>query len=68
MANAQQHMHRTKHIDTKHFALIKWVEQDLLTLMDINTSDNAADAMMRPLSKQLFYRHRDTYMGNLIPD
>jgi hypothetical protein len=68
MANAQQPTRRTRHIEIKHFALLDWVEQDLLTLVNIGTSDNAADAMTKPLPKQLFYRHRDTYMGYRIPD
>jgi len=35
MANAQQPTKRTRHIDIKHFALLDWVEQDLLILHDI---------------------------------
>jgi hypothetical protein len=68
MANAQQPTKRTRHMDIKHFALLDWVEQDLITLQDISTHDNAADAMTKPLPKQLFYRHRDSYMGYRIPD
>ena len=63
MANAQQPIKRTRHIEIKHFALLDWVEQDLLTLHIISTHNNAADAMTKPLSKQLFYCHMDTYMG-----
>jgi hypothetical protein len=55
-------------MDIKHFALLDWVEQDLLQLQQISTHDNAADAMTKPLTRQLFYRHRDTYMGYRIPD
>jgi len=67
MANAQQPTKRTRHMDIKHFALIDWVEQDILQLQQISTHDNAADAMTKPLTRQLFYRHRDTYMGYRIP-
>ena len=55
MANAQQPTRRTRHIEIKHFALLDWVEQDLLTLQSISTHDNAADAMTKTLPKQLFY-------------
>jgi deoxyuridine 5'-triphosphate nucleotidohydrolase len=41
MANAQQPTKRTRHIDIKHFALLDWVEQDLLQLHQIGTHDNA---------------------------
>jgi KUP system potassium uptake protein len=68
MANAQQPTKRTRHIDIKHFALLDWVEQDLLILEAISTHDNAADAMTKTLTKQLFYHHYDTYMGIRIPD
>lgn len=68
MANAQQPTRRTRHMDIKHFTLLDWVEQDLLQLQQISTHDNAADAMTKPLTRQLFYRHRDTYMGYRIPD
>jgi hypothetical protein len=67
MARTQQPACRTWHMDIKHFALLDWVEQDLLTLQAIATHDNAADAMTKPLTKQLFYRHLDTYMGIRIP-
>jgi hypothetical protein len=38
----------------KHFALLDWVERDFLVLETIITHDNAADAMMKTLTKQLF--------------
>jgi hypothetical protein len=67
MANAQQPTRRTRHMEIKHFALLDWVERDLLILQSIKTQENAADAMTKTLTKQLFYRHLDTYMGNRIP-
>lgn len=68
MANAQQPSNRTRHIDIKMFALTDWVERDLITLVDIVTSDNCADHMTKALPKVLFYRHTDTLMGRRIPD
>jgi hypothetical protein len=67
MANAQQTSQRTRHIDIKTFALIDWVEQDLMTLMSILTADNCSDSMTKALAKTLFYRHNDTTMGRRIP-
>jgi hypothetical protein len=63
MANAQQPTRRTRHMDIKHFSLLDWVEKDLIILKAISTHDNASDAMTKFLSRQLFYRHYDTYMG-----
>ena len=67
MANAQQPTRRMRHMEIKNFALLDWVEQDLLILHAIKTAQNAADAMTKPLGKQLFYRHADTIMGKRVP-
>jgi hypothetical protein len=67
MANAQQPTKRTRHMDIKKFSLLDWVEQDLLTLHRISTHDNAADHFTKSLSRQLFYRHSDTIMGQRVP-
>jgi deoxyuridine 5'-triphosphate nucleotidohydrolase len=67
-ANTQQPTRRTRHMELKYFALLDWVERDLLVLEAIKTHDNAADAMTKTLTTQLFYRHYDTYMGLRIPD
>lgn len=67
MANAQQPTRRTRHMDIKKFALLDWVEQDLMILKTIKTAENAADGMTKPLGKQLFYRHAATIMGKRVP-
>jgi hypothetical protein len=67
MANAQQPTRRTRHMDIKKFALLEWVEQDLMILQSIKTAENAADAMTKPLGRQLFHRHADTIMGRKVP-
>jgi len=54
-------------MDIKKFALLDWVEQDLVILKSIKTAENAADGMTKPLGKQLFYRHADTIMGKRVP-
>ena len=47
MAKAGQPTKRTKHIDTRYFALQSWVERDLLSFKRISTTDNSADAMTK---------------------
>jgi hypothetical protein len=54
-------------MDIKKFALLDWVEQDLIILQSVTTSDNAVDNMTKSLGKQLFYRHTDTIMGRRVP-
>ena len=68
MANAGQPTKRTRHMDTKHFAIQHFVDTDLLTLHRISTSDNESDAMTKNLPRTLFYRHLDYIMGKVIPD
>jgi len=68
MANAQQPTRRTRHMDIKKFALLDWVEQDLMILRTIKTAENAADGMTKALTRQLFTRHADTIMGRRIPE
>ena len=68
MANAQQPTRRTRHMDIKKFALLDWVEQDLVILKTIKTLENAADGLTKPLMKQLFHRHADTLLGKRIPE
>ena len=68
MANSGQPTKRTRHMDTKHFAIQQWVDTDLLTLKRIATDDNESDAMTKNVGRTLFYRHLDYIMGRVIPD
>ena len=68
MANAQRPTKRTKHMDLKHFGLQEWVQQDLLLLHRINTSDNYADALTKALARTLFHRHMNFIMGRIVPE
>ena len=67
MANAQQPTKRTKHVDIKQFVLLEWVENDLIKLHCINTSDNYSDGFTKPLERILHYHHFDRVMGQIIP-
>jgi hypothetical protein len=67
MPNAQQPTRQTRHMDIKHFFLLDWVQQDLLLLKEISTSDNAADHLTKLLGPQLFNRHVNTIMGKRVP-
>ena len=68
MANAKKPTKRTKHVDTRHFALQSWVEQDLLILKSISTHDNSSDAMTKNTPKLLFNRHMDFILGRTPPE
>jgi hypothetical protein len=68
MANAQQPMRRTRHLEIKKFALLDWVQHDLMILKRISTLDNCSDGLTKQNGRQLFYRHFDYIMGKMIPD
>jgi hypothetical protein len=65
MANAGKPTPRSRHIDIKFYAIQEWVERDLVILQRIDTSINTADHLTKPLSRILFYHHRDFYMGHV---
>jgi len=68
MVKSGQPTKRTRHMDTKHFALQQWVDQDLLSLRRINTADNESDLMTKNLGRSLFYRHMEYLMGKILPE
>jgi deoxyuridine 5'-triphosphate nucleotidohydrolase len=67
MGNAQQPTRRTRHIDLKKFALLDWIQHDLMLMKRISTSDNCSDALTKQTARQLFYRHFDYILGKCIP-
>ena len=67
MANAQQPTRRTKHMDIRKLVLQDWVQRDLIIMKRINTHDNYADALTKPLGRQLHYRHNDYILGKIVP-
>jgi len=68
MANAGKPTKRTRHVDTKYFAIQSWVEQDLLRFKHISTSDNSSDALTKNVPRILFNRHSDFILGRTVPD
>ena len=68
MANSGQPTKRTRHIDTKYFALQEWVQNDLIVLKRISTHDNESDTLTKNVGRTLFYRHNDFIMGRIYPE
>ncbi len=67
MAEAQKPTKKTQHIEIRHYAILDQIEQDLITLKKIHTSDNAADTLNKTLSGTMFHCHNDTLMGYCQP-
>ena len=55
-------------MDIKKFVIIDWIERDMLLMKRISTSDNFADAMTKPMGRQLHYRHMDYILGKCRPN
>ena len=67
MTQALKPTKRTRHVDTRYFAILDWVQTDQVEIKKIDTSDNAADGLTKALGRVLFYRHTDTILGRRTP-
>ena len=56
-----------RHVETRHFAILEWINNDILQVKKIDTADNSRDVLTKATGKLLFYRHNNTIMGNRIP-
>ena len=67
MASAGQPTPQTRHIDIRTFALLDWVERDLIAVEHISTTINSADILTKSTPRILFHRHADVMLGKLRP-
>jgi hypothetical protein len=67
MANAAQPTKQSRHIDIREYALLDWVERDLITLEDIASGLNASDILTKQTGPLLFARHVDNLAGRVPP-
>ena len=67
MANAEQPTRRTRHMDTKTFAIQQWVKEEHMTLQPVTTQNNAADHFSKALGRIKFYEQTDILMGRIKP-
>ena len=58
---------RVRHVDTKQFIIIDWVEIDLVDILKISTHDNSSEVLTKALPKALLYRHNEVLMGKIRP-
>ena len=54
---------RTKHIDRRHFYVRELVEQHVLSVKYVNTTDNLADFFTKPLPPKHFFKLRNKIMN-----
>ena len=56
---------RSKHIDTRTFKLKEFVEDKILRLCTVNSSDNLADCMTKSLPRDSVEYARHFMLGNV---
>ena len=67
MVNSGQPSKRTRHLDNRQFAILDWVETDLLEVIRVSTKDNTPDGLTKSNAKILFHRHNQILMGKHRP-
>ena len=63
MTDSEKPTQRTQHIDICHFALLEWVEQDLVCLKQISTKLNMANILTKSKPRIIFHCQNDILMG-----
>lgn len=61
-------MRRTKHIDIRHHFLREHVENGIITVKPVATTEQLADIMTKVLGKELFVRLRDKITSDINLD
>jgi hypothetical protein len=54
MGNAQQPTRQTWHLDLKKFAILDWIQRDLMVMQCIATADNCSDGLTKQTGKSYF--------------
>ena len=67
MTKALKPTKRTRHVDSRFFAILDWVQTDQIQVEKINTTDNASDVLTKATGRIIFYRHTDTMLGKRKP-
>ena len=67
MASAAQPTKQSRHIEIRNYALLDWVERDLVTLEDVASGLNSSDILTKQTGPLLLACHVDNICGRLPP-
>ena len=67
MTKALKPTKRTRHVDSRFFAILDWVQTDQILVKKVDTADNASDVLTKPTGRIIFYWHNDTLLGKRTP-
>ena len=65
LATNQQTRGRTKHFSVKVKFVAELIEQKVFQIQKVDSSQNCADIMSKPLGRVLFFKHRAAFMIDL---
>jgi hypothetical protein len=68
MASAAIPTKQSRHIDIREYAILDWVERDLITLEDVASGLNTSDVVTKQTGGILFTRHVNNLTGRLPPE
>ena len=67
MVDSEKPTQQMRHINIQHFALLNWVERDLVRLEKISTKLNTADILTKSTPCIIFHCHNNIIIGKLSP-
>ena len=67
MVDAGAPTRRTRHVDIRYFALLKWSDSGQLKAEAIPTDMNISNSLTKATGRIKFHQHADIYMGRVPP-
>ena len=68
MINESRPTPRARHVETQHFAIQEWQKAGEVHMKHLPGTVNAPDALTKPMTAVLHYRHCPRAMGHYLPD
>ena len=63
LANTQQPMQQTRHVELKHFVILQWTDEKFINFIDTKTDENYSNSLSKLTARTKFYEHTDIFMG-----
>jgi hypothetical protein len=63
LAKAPKMRPRTRHINQKYYHFREWVKKGLIEILPIDTTEQPADLLTKPLDAVSFLKHRKAVLG-----
>ena len=67
MANTGKPTRRTRHLDIKHFIILQWCDDELISFHETRSNSCYSDSLLKPTKRTKFNEHLDIFMGRRKP-